>query len=344
MLKKSLKEAWIYFLLPVLGIVFLLLPGVLVEPFCATKAELGCRACSPLIPLWMCACFHFLVCGLLPKVGEAMFIALFLALSVDTHLKKRIVKEVSAFIRGSHLPVEIRQEIDYVVRTELYRSDYEQSFEIVDDHPVADKLITLKRTYSYFMNNPGSSDQQYEFVSRVSVPPGRTAKMAKVGASGILNVNGGIGDFEAPDPATKEENGVMEWKHVCVIPANSTARARFWVETLQTLSDHDEMTSYTREATVRYRITMKYPNDFEVSVNFGYHDRDAIRKLPKQRPTSWTLSGALLPMAAVTISWTRLRGDIAPIPAPKASILANLRKLLSGHLFQGESRGSSRRT
>lgn len=310
---KRLKEWKVVWLLAVFGLGCRVLPAVI--SYRATGHSLECEACTSA---------GLLTIDLVQKIGDALIIACVLALTVDTYLKKKIVEEVSAFVRGSHLPVEIRFEIDRLVRIDLFRSDYEQTYELTEEG----SLVKLKTTASFFMNNPSNNDQEYTQSVTFQKLPGKFFEITRMGASGILDTKGKMGDYDELCPEPKEENGNWLRKRDCLVPANG--RTRFWYETVQTLNENDTLIFYSKQTTVRYRISINYPQSFDVRVHFGHYDPRSIKKFPEDRPTVWSLSGALLPMSAVTINWNKRSTSpaiTASTPTPNLSVFAKAREV-----------------
>lgn len=331
-MRKWLKERWVNLLLLLVGIVLSSLPPILGE-FCRPG---GAQYTSP-VAKYISNLEVFVLCELSQRAGEAVLIALALAISVDFYLKKKIVEEVSAFIRGSHLPLEMRHEMDHVVRLKLYRSDYEVNLELVD---AGRGMVTLKSSLSYFLNNPTNEDLPFDFATRLEDSP--VSKLIQAGASGVVDAKGESADFVDPGPSLTLQSGMLEWKRRTFIPASTVRRARFWIETARQLRECDELTTYSREPTVRYRITVKCPTDFDVRVHFGYHNQSLVRPLPEHKPTSWSLNAALLPQAAVSILWKKRSASSARnVSTDSASFLLIVKAILI-RLIRGAGKQSGR--
>jgi hypothetical protein len=263
------------------------------------------------------------------KLGDAFIIASLLAFTVDSYLKKRLIEDISPLIRGAHLPIELRREIDKIVRTELYRSDFEQTykFEYID---ASEEHIRLTTITNFFVNNPSSSPCPFEYIvwmDKLDYIPNQDLRLIRAGASGVLDSDKkpeGYDRFDLKFGPTAEGDA-FEWKRLHYIPVsfanqveNSAGQARFWYETSQIFQSQDEMTFYSLCATVRHRISVAAPNNLVVNLTIGYSNEDAIQKIPnKEKPTVWYLPVALLPMSAMTVNWHK--SPLVPTASPDPS-------------------------
>jgi hypothetical protein len=220
--------------------------------------------------------------------------------------------------RGAHLPSELRREVDKISRIDLFRSDFEQEIEIVEDG--AWVQVTKKTTF--FVNNPNSSRVRFphSVMLEKTTMPDKTITLNRAGASGVLTWRGNKGDYDYIDPSpelrwTETSATDCTWEKDSYVPPNSAARSRFWNKTTQFYQKKDDLTFYSVHATVRFRISVTYPASFVVDVLFGYHDQKAVEPISNNgRTTVWSLPAAMLGMSAYTVSWYKKPGHPEPQP------------------------------
>ncbi|MEO6194193.1 MAG: hypothetical protein ABIS20_14390 [Thermoanaerobaculia bacterium] len=252
---------------------------------------------------------------LLEKMGETLVIAFLLAVTVDVYIKNQltrdIVREVSPFIMGSHLPQEIRNEIYELVKLAVYRSDYELVYEITPDSESEDVVWVRTRT-RFRLNNANDHPEPFlhTLILQEIDTPGR---LLNVGARGVKGENGEQGDYEVPEAEMESLTRFeRQWKRKVYIPAHAVGEsaAFFWTETIQRLDAQNEITHYSLAANIGLRVVVSYPQNMEVEVTFGHRLHRNVHSFPKDRPSTWELRAAFLPMAAVTIEWKKLSSDV----------------------------------
>lgn len=127
-------------------------------------------------------------CLLLGKFGEALIVAVILAVSVDTFLKREfaegIIKKVSPYFVGYGLPEEMIHELESIRGIQAYLEDARFDFEL-DKGTKNDRLL-LKVTVSSSVRNRSPDEARFVHVIACQRPrSGEQNKLIAAGATGV---------------------------------------------------------------------------------------------------------------------------------------------------------------
>jgi len=119
--------------------------------------------------------FYFIDEGL-PKFGEALLIAVFLAVTVDIYVKTRLTQEVAEnvakYMPGHNLPPEIREELYHIYKLDQYRKvKMEVTLEKVEDN--SDLVFAIMDIRYTQINLTGDF---IEHIHKVAVEPSHKQK------------------------------------------------------------------------------------------------------------------------------------------------------------------------
>jgi len=246
-------------------------------------------------------------------IGEALLIAVFLALTVDSYVKKRLVADiavnVSSYMMVSELPTTLRQEFHELTRIHLYRRiDINYKIERTSENQV---LLTGETSFTLF--NVRGENEPFRHYVAVQKPfrdiPGFKS-LLNISAKGVLNAEGHIADYD--EDATAKELGApdvtgthMEWQRDVHIPKRG--QADFFAKTVQILPEEHEETFLSVMPATHTNVRVDYPADITVSVIFGHRLRGSVSATPKGRPSQWTLDSAMLPYQPIIIEWRKIK-------------------------------------
>ena len=262
-------------------------------------------------------------------LAEALIIAVFLALTVDQYVKRRLTEEVarnvSSFMMVSELPPTLRQEFHELTQIHLYRR-IDVFYKIERRPTVHDvgQIILTGESNSTIFNVRGDNEPYVHYVA-VQKPlkkPDGFKSINNVSAHGVLNAEGRIADYE--EDAEKAELGRdnvmathLEWSREVYIPKRG--QADFFSKTTQILPEEHEETFVGVMPATHTTLRVDYPSDLVVTVNFGHRLRDQVAATPKGRPSQWTLAHAMLPYQPIIIEWRKVK-PIATLPPPAPAV------------------------
>ena len=280
------------------------------------------------------------------RFGEALFISAFLAGTVDSYLKGRfarqVAKDVSPFIMGYALPVELRHEIREASAIEVYRTGLEIDYELIAI-PSEEGFVILKASSKYRVHNLSDAPKVYNHRSFVQKPHKarkHIIQISNVGARGVTLVSRGPicsynekGDLGQDDP----DGFSRMWEKKVWIPERTTPETApvFWGTTFQVLPREHADIYYTLMPTVGITVRVKHPEWMTVIVSFGHRNDEQTIKIPPDHPTTWELQAAFLPMQTVLMEWRE-----RPTPDVSASVASIQENSSSQESLVAEVNGS----
>ena len=250
-------------------------------------------------------------------IGEALLIAVFLAITVDSYVKKRLAEDVarnvSSYMMVSELPPVLRQEFHELTRIHLYRTI--DLFFKLERTPENQVILTSEASFTIY--NVRGENEPFRHYVAVQIPfretPG-VSSINNVSGKGVLGADGHVGDYD--EDGTAKDLGTanltmsyMECWRDSFIPKKG--QADFYAKTTQILPEEHAESYISVMPTTHTIIRVDYPADITIAVNFGHRLRDQVSVTPKVRPTQWTLDYAMLPYQPVIIEWRKIK------PPPK---------------------------
>lgn len=269
--------------------------------------------------------WHFLA-QLGGGLGEALTIAVFLALTVDTYVKHRLAKEiakdVSPYIATALLPSKLRSEIRDLSIINLYRSKVRFEYTILPLEGHAD-FVGVTADSSFTVHNVSADNaphQHFVAVQKPFLPMEPIKQMLHVRAIGVLNTNKTKGDYDLISEDGDEDLGKDNkktnqqiWSKNLLIPPNS--QAQFASKTFQILPAEHAETCICIMASIGATIQVRYPEGMNVTVTIGHRLRDRVAAKPKRRPDTWEFNEAVLPFQPIVIEWRNTPTPAAPAKA-----------------------------
>jgi hypothetical protein len=251
-------------------------------------------------------------------IAEALLIAVFLAVTVDSYVKRRLINDialdVSSFMMVSELPATLRQEFHELTRIHLYRTiDIFYKIQRV----TGENQVILTGEANFTLYNVRGENEPFRHYIAVQKPfreiPGFKS-INNMSAKGVLNPDGHVGDYDEDATANDLGATAMSGTHVecfkdVLIPKKG--QADFYAKTTQILPEEHEETYVSVMPAVHTIVRVDYPADMTVTVHFGHRLRTQVSVTPKGRPTQWTLDSAMLPYQPIIIEWRKTK------PPPK---------------------------
>jgi hypothetical protein len=241
----------------------------------------------------------------LPRIGEALMIAMILAFVVDRAAKEQLLKdfaqEVSVHIVGRLLPPELREYILSYLKVDLIRSEWNVRYTI---EPWVDKPNLLKlTTYSCFvLENRSEAEVEHAFEFEVD-----KSAHPEVGESRILRArctqhNRTVFDHE--DNVGHSDKGKMKFvseKHY--IPAKS--QSTYLAESVECFSNDYNGEFIAKVPCLRTTVTVLYPKDtMKVDLVLSFEGR--VDRIELANGTEWKINTPMLPGHTFTTTWETL--------------------------------------
>jgi hypothetical protein len=247
-------------------------------------------------------------------IAEALLIAVFLALTVDSYVKKRLIEDiavnVSSYMMVSELPAILRQEFHELTRIHLYRTlDLFYKIERTTDQQI---ILTGEATFTLF--NVRGETEPYRHYVAVQKPFAEIHGhkcINNITGKGVLNAEGHVANYEEEATADKDLGApdvtgtYMECFRDVFIPKRG--QADFFTRTTQVLPDQHEEIYVNVMPGTHTIVRVDYPADMSVTVHFGHRLRNQVRSTPRVRPTQWTLEYGILPYQPIIIEWRKTK-------------------------------------
>jgi hypothetical protein len=270
-----------------------------------------------------------------PKLGEALAIAVFLALTVDLFVKKRladeVVKDVTPFIFGYALPAEIKNEFREICAINQYRTarihitlqELQSSTEphFVDVHAYLDYTLFNLTEDLLFHDHIVQVQQAYK-------PQTPIQHIISVKASGVRSLDApstpNSGDYDKKAEKSGDLGSSVGdyrvFRKSVHVPPHGSGTFESMVHYILPV-DHEE-TLINVLATVNVEVKVEYPKDMSVWVVFGHREGSKVKHSsalyrPDTCPVKeevWEFKGTLLPYQPIIIVW---RKNPTPSPALK---------------------------
>jgi len=237
------------------------------------------------------------------SIGEALFIAAFLAMTVDAFVKERLARQVSqdvmAAALGYHVPQEIRDEIREIASFRTIRRDVDLMYNITP-YEGSNDHVWVNATLEFEIENLTDVPQPFRHMIWVQKPfrfkePLQQVLYAK--ATGL-----GAADYElqAADLPQRDVPGehAVEWCRDVVIQPH--AKARFWSKSVQIHPAEHVDTFWLVQPTIGVKVRVYTAATTDVSVNFA-HRRNDDKEVAAGN--TWTLRAGFPPQSTITIEW-----------------------------------------
>ncbi len=246
------------------------------------------------------------------SIGEALFIAAFLAVTVDLFVKDRLAKDVSrdvmAATLGYHVPREITDEIREIASFKAIRRNVELVYRLLPYEASTDYVL-VDCDLEFEIENLTDSPQPFQHMIWVGKPvryDGTLRQVLYAKASGL----GAGQDYELTDDQLTQSDvtgqNAVEWCRTSNVPARG--KGKFWSKSRQILpAEHVEI-FYLVQPSVGAKVRVYADQALSISVMFGHRSDD--RKVVAGN--TWQLDVGFPPYSSIAIEW---RNRAATIPA-----------------------------
>jgi hypothetical protein len=269
---------------------------------------------------------------LLPKFGEAIVIAVILALVVDQAAKRRLLEEfarnVSTMIIGRRLPPDLRKYIEQYLETDLIRTHWSITYTITEweGQPDYKKLVTLS---VYEMENRSTEPQEYECNYEVE-----TSFFPDIGKTEILHITGTqLVDphegFDYPNqPGLQVDDstagGLLTFSHAVTLPVHEGPVYRFSLESVECFRDGSIVPFFANHAVLATTLTVFYPvggMSVFLDLSFGDVAKDAER-ISLSNGVQWVFKKPMLRGQGFSIRFAKITSvtPAGPATLPAASL------------------------
>ncbi len=260
--------------------------------------------------------------GLSDKIGESLLIAVFLAITVDLYVKRRlaeqVILEISPYLMSHSLPSSLRDEVAETCRMTVFRQKFELEYEFLEAGPDhVQNLTDVPQDYVHGASVQVTRDQH----------GANLVAIRSVGATHVLDVAGKPLAYDYPVKGevlgtTVNAGFLREWtKSVRIPPTRQLSEERlptFWSETAQVFTRENSDTFFFRHATVDVTISYRAFPGLIVTIDLGHRLHDKAAPHPRSKPTKWELHAAYFQNSAIFVCWGPTTGSSGQ---PKASIL-----------------------
>ena len=245
-------------------------------------------------------------------LGEALIIAVFLALTVDTYIKGRLAREiatnVSSFMMVSQFPKQLQEEFVELTRAPLYRKlDIYYRLERI---AAADRLrVTGEIKYTVY--NLRKDRISYSHHVSVQKAYGTDEELKStifyVSGNGCIDNNGAAADYEETGKLGQENSDGTHifWQKAVLIPEKG--EATFRSKATQILPDQDEEVFISILPTTEVDVRVDYPDGLVTAVQIGHRLREHIKPISKKEKNSnqWSIKYGMLPYQPIVIQWRK---------------------------------------
>lgn len=245
-----------------------------------------------------------------PKVGEALMIAVILALVVDYAAKQELLKDfahdVSAHIVGRLLPHEFREYILGFLKADFIRDEWDVRYTIESwpDYPDYLRLTTFS---SYVIENRSASIAPYTFEYEVE-----KSAHPEIGESKIIHVR-----LQDEDRLVFDTTGEVQvncddrtFKFASAPHLiRPKSKVSFLSESIECFSRDYSGEFVSRIPCLRTRITVLYPKE-KLAVGMDPSFEAKVDKTELANGTEWLISSPMLPGHTFTTYWSAKRAKV----------------------------------
>ena len=252
------------------------------------------------------------------SIGEALFIAAFLAVTVDLFVKDRLAKDVSrdvmAATLGYHVPREISDEIREIASFKAIRRNVDLVYRLSPYDASAD-YVWADSDLEFEVENLTDTPQPFRHVIWVEKPVRYSGVLEQVlyaKASGL----GGGQDYELKNGEISQTDvsgqHAVEWFRAVDIPARS--KAKFWSKSRQILPVEHVETFQLIQPSIGAKVRVFAEANLSISteVNFAHRSNERTQKAGGN---TWQLDVGFPPYSTITIEWRKRSASIPTGPS-----------------------------
>jgi len=251
-------------------------------------------------------------------LGDALIIAIFLALTVDTYVKRRLAREiaknVSSFMMVSEFPKQLQDEFVELTRAPLYRKlDIFYRLERISGS--TDRLrVTGEIKYTVY--NLRKDRVRYQHHVAVQKAYGTAEELKStifyVSGMGCVDNKGNLAEYEETGKLgqTNGDGTHTIWQRTIYIPekGEDKGEATFRSKATQILPEEDEEVFINILPTTEVDIRVDYPDGLTTAVQIGHRLREEIKPISKKEKNSnqWSVKYGMLPYQPIVIQWRKV--------------------------------------
>jgi hypothetical protein len=239
----------------------------------------------------------------LEKLGEALIIAVILALFVDEAVKHTLMQEVARdvidFWIGFTQPPAVKEQIQYILRLPFIRLDFTTRYVMKyvstgEPHP----LIRVESFTSYKVVNLTNSPKVFTFRSSIEKSAawsGKRNHLKKMEAAAV----GFALEGKLLDDKTLETECYLVAEIPITVPEEAAGSVEFKTERVAYYShEHTIVLDILEPPCIGIKVIVEAPPDFVIFVSFGTYG-----KVEGDKVRTWYHPGVHLPGSHFRISW-----------------------------------------
>ena len=268
---------------------------------------------------------------LLPKLGEAMVVAVVLALVVDQAAKRRLLeefaREVSTHIIGRRLPRALRKYIEDYLEGDLIRTSWSITYTITEwpGQPEYEKLVTAS---IYEMENRSEEPKNYECyyeVEKSFFPHIGETKILHATATSLVTPAESFDCSSQSDFVDSVETGMIKFTRTVTLPVHGGPAYRFTLESEECFQDGSIVPFFAAYPVLETTLTVYYPVDrinVFVDLSFGDAAKDAT-KVALSNGAQCIFNRPMLPGQGFSIRFAKIRSaGVVPANTTVAAVPA----------------------
>jgi hypothetical protein len=249
----------------------------------------------------------------LPKVGDALIIAVTLALLVDRAIKLELLddfaRDITHHVLGHLLPPELREHIFHYLSFDFLRASWEITYtmELLEDKPGHVRIATKSE---HTVENRSKCWKQYEcayYVEKSWIPAVGETQILAFGLIAPEENNSfafTIGGEELGRPQQKDN--FMFVARTIKLPPAPHGEYKVYAESVEFFTDANSAYFVARYPVLKTSVTILYPKaELQVDVMLSDDDRGTARRVELSGGTKWEFRTPLLPGQSFVTRWGR---------------------------------------
>lgn len=264
--------------------------------------------------------------ALLPRVAEALILAVILAFLVDIAAKKELLKEfledTSFHIIGRQLPEDIREEIRGYLNPDFIRPSWTLVYRI-EEIASNSGAIKLKSFFTGEIENRSSKVKDFTFIGEVDDTWLDGVGKAQIVHAAVVKKDGTeIFDLSFDEEANTHltaSAGIKPFHRVIQVPPAQPPLISI-LECIEYLPSSYVYPLVSAGTVSRATLTVYYPKlKFKVEVSLSSGDESKVHRSEFIDGSIWDIRKPLLPGQCVMTNWQRIptqNGYFAGTPAP----------------------------
>jgi hypothetical protein len=238
---------------------------------------------------------------LLPKIGDALLIAVILALVVDLPAKKEMLADFlfdsSTHIIGRQLPEDVREELREYLNVPFLRPLWKITYELSEEPSLS--AVKLQSTYQGEMENLTTRKRGYEFSAILDDTWMNGVPLPELRRVSILR--------KGKDLVTEPVAGLREYRQEVEIHPGAEQRCELLLECIEHFPETYEYAMINEATAQRVELTVRYPrNLFQVEVALSAGADGKMSRKDFDLYSTWIIEKPILPGQCILTKWKRI--------------------------------------